>query len=501
MFALVSSLGGCGTSPAPSPLQPEPVPPPQVHPSLVVLLVVDQLPVRLLDAVAPLATGGFRQLAQGYTATGRHRHLATETCPGHATLSTGSAPNRSGIVSNAWSEGGKEVYCVPPTRDASLLKTDALADRVTDAGGRVVSLAAKDRAAIMLGGHHPTAAAWLDYGDTKLVQGIHLEALGPLRDWKAGCAGERVWTPLPDRVAGYAARFPDDQAFEADVSVTFPHTGACDDARRFLATPDAGTWLVDLGIGAVDQLKLGQSGHPDLLALSFSHIDVIGHTYTPDSWEALDALLRLDQELARLFTHLDATVGAGKWAVAMSSDHGAPGAPKPLPLQRAKDALAKADKAAGLGVSTFEEPFVWLAPGATPPQRAAVLATLRTELAGVEGVSAVVDASDRSTWPTEPKVAEALALGLFPGRSGDLVVLREDGYQWSNRPLPRGTTHGSTDDLDQRVPMWFWGAGVRAGTAPGDLDVRQVAPTVAALLGVDVPRDAQLPLVREALQR
>jgi hypothetical protein len=489
-------LWACSTG-APPPAPPPPPPPPP-RPALVVEVIVDQLPVRLLDAVAPGSNGGWARLALGYVATARHRHLATETCPGHAALSTGAAPNRSGIVANAWSVDGSSVYCVADG-DARLLRTDALADRVTDAGGRAVALAVKDRAAILMGGHHPTATAWIDYAKTGEVRGAHLDALGPLPDWR--CAGERTWTPLPEHVAGYAARFPDDQPFERAAPPTFPHRAPCADVRGFVASPDAGAWLVDAAIAAADHLRLGRSGTADLLAISFSQIDVIGHAHTPDSWEALDAMRRLDADLGRLFAHLDATVGAERWAVALSSDHGAPGSPRRIPRAPATAALAAARRDAGLPAApVFEEPWVWLPPGATPAQRAKALGALRAGLAGVDGVLAVVDPADRSTWPGDDKLAEALALGVFPGRSGDLAVLRADGWQWQERD-DRGTTHGSTDDLDQRVPLWLQGAGVAPGRADRDLDVRQLAPTVAALLGVDVPKDAQLPLIREALAR
>jgi hypothetical protein len=490
MTLVLATFAACSTE-----LKVEPPAPPPA-PTLGVLLVVDQLPTRLMDAVSPAATGGLRRLAEGYTAVGRHRHLGTETCPGHATLSTGASPNKTGIPSNGWLEGGVRTYCIPATLDASRLRADTLADRVTDAGGRVVSLGPKDRAAIMLGGHHPTAAVWLDR-KAGAVQGTHLEAVGPLPDWK--CTGTRTWSPLPEQVARYAARMPDDQPFES-LPATFPHESPCDDPSGWLTGPDGGTWVVDAAIAATDHLSLGQTpGRADLLALSFSNVDYVGHTYTPDSWEAQDVMLRLDLDLARLFAHLDATVGEGRWTVALSSDHGAPAHALAIPMAAMDATLKRATAAAG-GEVVFDDPWVWMPPGATPAQRAALLGVLRG-LSEVPGVMAVADPADRTTWPADAKVAEALALGTVPGRSGDFVVLRSDGFLWSAEPQVRGITHGSTDDRDQRVPIWFWGAGVAPGHSERDLDTRQVAPTLATLLGLPVPKDAQLPLVREAVLR
>lgn len=498
-------LAACGVDHAVPP--PEP-PPPPAHPDLVVVLVVDQLPARLLAAVAPDSRGGWSRFTAGYVATARHRHLATETCPGHAAVSTGASPHRSGIVGNGWREGGAAVYCLGEGRTPERLRAEALADTVTDAGGRAVALALKDRSAVMLGGHHPTAALYFERGGAGLV-GEGRDRLGALPDWR--CVGERRWEVPPERAARHAARFPDAQLFEADPAPTFPHVSPCDDPRRFFLSPDAGGFVVDAAIAAVDQLELGRGGHKDLLALSFSHVDAVGHTYTPDSWEALEVVERLDGDLARLFAHLDATLGADRWAAALTSDHGAPGSPRRIPVAVEDAAVAAAREAVGDTAEglVFEEPWVWV-PDPTPERRAAALAALRGALDGVEGVLAVVDPGDRATWPDDPKLAEALALGTFPGRSGDLAVLRRDGWQWSVRSRDgsgnlvvddRGTTHGSTDDLDQRVPLWFTGAGVARGSAAHDLDVRQLAGTVAALLGVPVPRDAEVAPVREALAR
>lgn len=493
---LLAACGSVDQAAPPPPPRPDPEPPPA--PRLAVVIVVDQLPVRLLDAVLPDVTGGFARLAQGYVATARHRHLATETCPGHAALSTGASPRKTGIVGNGWMEEGTAVYCLTPEKDAGRLRADTLADRVTDAGGRAVSLSLKDRAAVMMGGHHPTVAAWLDLKAGGVGKGVGLDRLGALPEWK--CAGERVWNVPAERAAGYVARFPDDQPFEADPAPSFPHRGPCDAPERFLLSPDAGRWLVDTAIGAVDRMGLGAGPTPDLLTISFSHVDAVGHTYTPDSWEALEVVHRLDDDLGRLFTHLDGAVGAGKWTVALSSDHGAPGAHRSLPTDVADAATRALQHDLGLAKEpVFGEPWLWLGQ-VTPDQRRDALAALRQQLAGTEGVLAVADPSDRSTWPAEDKLAEALALGVFPGRSGDLVVLRADGWQWE-RPGDKGTTHGSTDDLDQRVPLWFAEAGIRPGRAERDLDARQLAPTVAALLGVPIPGDAEVPLVRDALVR
>ena len=147
---------GCGEHGAPSAVVEAP-------PTLVVLVVVDQLPVRLLDRARPLLVGGLAQLANGdgsFRAVARYPYATTTTCPGHATIATGAAPSVHGIVGNEWYLGAEQrtVYCGDPV----WLRVGGIGDQVIGAGGQVAAVSIKDRAALMLGGRQPTAAAWID---------------------------------------------------------------------------------------------------------------------------------------------------------------------------------------------------------------------------------------------------------------------------------------------------------------------------------------------------
>ena len=503
MILLTASLA-CRTT---APIEPVEAPSPEVEAPaqasspLLVMIVVDQLPIRSIERAMPLAVGGLRRLYEGYHATARYPYIPTETCPGHAAISTGAAPDRTGIVANAWFDGKDMVYCIPPTFDAGLLEAEALADTLVAKGGRVVSLSLKDRAAIMLGGHTPTAVAWLDYADTKDVRGQHLDLLGALPEWKV--AGERGWTVIDSaHEEAYRALFPDDQPFEPEKSRVFPHSVPGDHPRAFMATPDAGKWLVDSAIAARDKLSLGQAsaGATDMLAISFSHIDVIGHTYTPDSWEMMDGLLRLDQDLGRLLNHLDQALGAGNYTVMLSADHGgAPGGASPLSEDLVIDAAGKQGIPKEAAWSTGD-PWVWLPADLSPEARSSAKAGIAAELKGKPGILAVIDPAAPAG--ADPALIEAVKLGTYPGRSGDLAVLRADGWQWVApgpvKPIV-GTTHGSTDPRDTLVPLWAWGRGVKPGAASAEVDIRAVAPTAAALIGVPSPKDAEVGAIAEAL--
>jgi hypothetical protein len=510
MIALTALLACRPTAVEEGPVSPEPPPDgpasDEPSPKLLVLLVVDQLPTRTIDQVLPLTSGGLRRLSEGYTAVARFPFVPTETCPGHAAISTGTAPARSGIVANAWWDGKQMMYCASPAFDTSLLQAETLSERVRQQQGRAVSFSIKDRSALMMGGPQPTAVAWFDYREAKDVRGSGLEALAPLPDWR--CTGTRTWpAPSAELQSKLSGWFPDKQPFEPPERELFPHESECTDARAFIGTPDAGRWLVDMAVRAQEVLGLGEGTAPDLLALSFSQIDVIGHTWTPDSWEMVDGLLQLDQQLARLFEHLDQSVGAGKYSVILTADHGAaPGGAKPLSEQLVIDAM----KAAGIDKDqpwALSDPWLWLPDTLAPEARPQVIETLRQQLTGKEGILALVDPSlsaGGNPGDTDPALVKAVQLGWYPDRAGDLAVLRADGWQWvaagDTKPIV-GTTHGSTDDRDSRVPLWVWGAGVKAGRAAQDVDIRQAAPTGAALLGIEPPKDAEVQAITDALAR
>lgn len=462
---------------------------------LVVYVVVDQLPQRLLDDVRPILGGGLGRLVgpEAFVATARHAHAITFTCPGHAVLSTGAAPSVSGIPSNDWIVGGERVYC----GDAAFLRAETVGDVVKEAGGVVASLSIKDRGAVMMGGRAADRVVWVDL-DAGAFVGTDAAALQAAVDPEA--YHDRPWTAL--RPDWYAARVPDARAVEGDpggLGVVFPHpTVAVAGKKSLRAHPAGGTLLVDAAIATVDQLKLGADERPDLLAVSFSHIDYIGHAYSSESWETMDAMLRLDADLARLFEHLDRTVGA--WSVVLSSDHGSAPAGevtvrvRPDAVQEAADAaLAAAKLPTG---ALFEDPGLWLPDPvrADPAQRARAVAAVTEALEKTPGVGRVYDVAAKDRWPADDPHAEAVRLSIDPERSGDLYVLQAPfslyDYPGSEG---RGTSHGTPYPYDQAVPFLAWGVGVRPGTPTEWADSRHVAPTVCHLLGLRPPADAALP--------
>ncbi|MCA9491115.1 MAG: alkaline phosphatase family protein, partial [Myxococcales bacterium] len=371
------------------------------RPPLAVLIVVDQLPVRLLDTPRPLYTAGLARLT-GDAAADDHAHYAhaiTYTCPGHATISTGAAPSVTGIVSNDWwipGDPGQDVYCGDP----AFLRVQTLADRVMGAGGQVAAVSLKDRAAMMLGGPNANLVSWYDAS----LPGFNgpLEGAVDVQGWF------REWTALhPEDYERWVG--PDDSPLEHDpgIGTTFPHPPPV--AKNFLFTPFAGDALVDAALAAVDRLGLGQQpGRHDLLAVSFSETDYVGHTFTAESWEAMDTMVRLDASIGRLLDGLGTRVGEGAFAVVLTSDHGSFVARDTvrIPQGAVEHAADEALAAHGVaGSAHFEAPSLWL-PRDTPPEVA---------LAAAEAIAQVPGIADAFAWrvkPPEGPHAEAVSLSL-----------------------------------------------------------------------------------------
>lgn len=452
---------------------------------LVVLVVLDQFPLSLLEAGRPHFRGGLARLTGDRARQGVavYPYATTQTCPGHVTLATGTEPARSGIVANDMlGADGESTYC----SDLALLRTEPLADRVKARGGRVVALSLKDRASLFLGGHSPDLMAWYDAASDTIVGAPDL--LPPERPRQLFAA---TWEPR----AGLD--LPDDRPFEGakGLSPTFPHLPVPDEqAKLRLATPMAGTLLTEMAIAAVGRHALGQGEAADFLSISYSNTDYVGHYYTASSLEALDNLLSVDEDLDRLFSHLDATVGADRWTVILTSDHGGEDAPEDyIEAGPIEERVASRLAAAGLdGTLAISWPEVTVR-GVTAGREAEAYAIAVEEIRASEGVLAAftIDAI-----PEGEPWSEAVRLSYDPERSAPIYGISREGvvFDWYDQ---RGSDHGSPHDYDRRVPLLAYGAGVSAGDL-GEVDARSVAPTLTALAGAERPRDCRHdPLVLE----
>jgi predicted AlkP superfamily pyrophosphatase or phosphodiesterase len=525
------------------------------RPKLIVMIVVDQMRGDYVDKFRGEWNGGFKRLlAEGaWFREAAYPYAATETCVGHATISTGAFPAEHGMIANAWwdRETQKMVTCTSDANVKNLayaggttkggdsawrMEMPAFAEELkyqTGGAARVVTFSLKARAAITLAGHKADAATWFDTNTGAWVTSTPYGTMPFVEDFvkKQPVAADfgKTWTlSLPEsaylygdkamgaaEVAGWTAGFPHVLKGKAD------STGPDETFYEQWATSAfAGTYLTNLAEAAVDSLGLGKGGATDYLGVSYSAVDYVGHAFGPRSREMQDILARLDKDLGELLAHLDKKVGRGNYVVALSADHGV--APIPIQMQAAgvdagvlslpavKEVIEK-----GLGPFNYAKPAIarmagndiYFAPGvyAQLKQNSAAMQAALDAAASVPGVSVVFRSEDVSGENTTlSQLRTAFGLSYFPGRSGDMFVLQKPYWLTSGSAegtAPHtGTGHGTPYNYDQHVPILLMGSGIRPGEYFEAVTPADIAPTFGALTGVTLAtRDGRV--LAEALKR
>jgi predicted AlkP superfamily pyrophosphatase or phosphodiesterase len=527
---------------------------PAARPKLVVLLVVDQMRGDYVDKFRGQWTGGLKRLLTegAWFRAAAYPYAATETCPGHSTISTGSFPASHGMVANAWwdREQQKMVTCTsdPNAKNAAYaggstkggdsawrMQLPSFADELKfQSGGatRVVTFSLKARSAITMAGHQGDAVTWIDPSGALVTSSVFgtapfLEEFA--KKYPVAQDFERTWSlSLPQ-----TAYFYDDTAVGAATvdgwTTTFPHplrgkegSTSADAAfyEQWFTSPFADTYLTKLAETAVDSLGLGKSGATDFLGVSYSSVDYVGHTFGPRSREIQDILARLDKDLGDLFTFLDQEVGAGNYVVALGADHGV--APIPVDMQKTgvdagvlslPELQARIEKA--LEPMNYTKPVIARVAGNELYFSEGVYGRLKEDPAAMKavvnailampGVAAVYRAEELGNGTTPiAQTRKAVVLSYFAGRSGDLYVLQKPYWLMDNSTdgskRVTGTSHGTPYNYDQHVPVFFMGFGIQPGEYFEQVTPADIAPTLAALTGVTLAtRDGRA--LAEALKK
>lgn len=486
-------------------------------PKLVVLFVIDQLPQwSLVQKIRALDKGFARLLRESEWHVGEHPSAATLTGPGHALLGTGEPTWRSGIVGNEWWDRGankvvRAAEGLDGTISAAWLRVPALGDAMVAAGkgGKAVGVALKDRAAVLPVGRGGVAIFY--DGQTGTWHSTHGAPWVTAYDRRhpIGPRLTEAWTPLD------AAKLPaltgtvDDapgEVGEKGFGKTFPHvhTATKLPVDSIFATPLGNQVTLDMALAAIDGEGLGTDASPDLLAVSLSSHDYVGHGWGHESWEAWDMLMRLDQQLAVFLAALDAKVGPDGWAMVLTSDHGA----SPSPAAHGGGAISyesiadAANRAAitqlGIGawIAYAKYPSVYLsaAARAKPPkdQRRALIKivyALRSYpgLAHVELTSDYAGDCDKRTGQ-----AQLWCMSLDAERSGEVFFLPKPYWVFEDKPGRFATAHGSLHPFDREVPLIIAAPGRRprptSALQPSGLTMpmTRVAPLLAGYLGVQL---------------
>jgi predicted AlkP superfamily pyrophosphatase or phosphodiesterase len=503
-------------------------------PKLVVGLVVDQMRWDFLYRFQDrYGAGGFKRLlGEGFSCENTFIPFTpTYTAPGHACVYTGSVPSLNGIVGNNWYDKNAKqiVYCtddstvngVGTTSDAGFMSprnmwsstvTDELR-MATNFRSKTIGIALKDRGAILPAGHTANAAYWFDdatggwitssYYMSSLPQWMtqfnarKLPATYMAKNWKTLYPIE-TYTQSTADVKPYEGAFPSG-------TPAFDHrTDTLTDRSRsavFRVTPYGNSFTVDAAKAAIEGESLGGRNVTDFLAVSFSSPDYIGHTFGPNSIEIEDTYLRLDKDLADFLTYLDTKIGKGQYLVFLTADHAVAHVPgfaqeNKLPagisntvtLQKSLNDALQREFGIGNYIQTIINYQVFLnndqIAQSKKLSRDAVKRSLIQALLTQPGIDKAVDLENLSGSSLPQPVHTMLANGYNQKLSGDVQFIYRP--QWFEG-FSRGTTHGSWNPYDSHIPLIWFGWGVKQGKMGREVQMTDIAPTLASMLQIQMP--------------
>ena len=508
------------------------------RPKLVVGIVVDQMRYDYLTRFeSKFGDGGFnRMINEGFNCKNNHfNYIPTYTGPGHASVYTGTTPKNHGIIGNNWydKETKEMVYCAGDDNVKSVgtehkagemsphrMQTTSFADEnrlFTQMQGKTIGISLKDRGAILPAGHVANAAYWFHGRDEGrwISSSFYMNDLPKwVKDFNTETHAEsylKEWNTLYD-ISTYTESGVDENTFEGGFKgkekATFPYDlkALSKDNRGFdilKATPYGNSLTTDFAIAAIKAEGLGQDQITDVLAVSFSATDYVGHNFGVNSKEIQDTYLRLDKDLERLFIYLDATVGKGEYTVFLTADHGAVDVPSYLTSARIpsgyidnKDRKEKFNTflEATYGTKDIVEN---ISNGQIFLDRRKVedldlnLIDVQNAIAmeqlGYKNISKVYTATTMSSSSFSNGVEMLLQNGFNQKRSGDVLLVNDTAFISYSKT---GSTHGSGLNYDTHVPLLFFGKGVKHGETFDKTVIPDIAPTISALLGISFPNGA-----------
>ncbi|GAA3616714.1 alkaline phosphatase family protein [Flavivirga amylovorans] len=510
----------------------------KTNPKLVVGIVVDQMRYDYLTRFYnKFGQGGFkRMINEGFNCKNNHfNYIPTYTGPGHTSVYTGTTPKYHGIIGNNWydKEIKEMVYCAGDRSVQSVgtkstagkmsphrMKTSTFTDEnrlFTQMRGKTIGISIKDRGAILPAGHTANAAYWF-HGKDKghwISSSFYMNDLPKwVKDFNRSDAAEsyfKVWNTLYD-IDSYVESGSDLNSFEGGFkgkeTATFPYdlkalkkeNGGFDILK---STAYGNSLTTDFALAALDGEQLGEDAITDVLTVSYSSTDYIGHNFGVNSKEIEDTYLRLDKDLERLFTILDTKVGKGMYTVFLTADHGAVDVPSYLQSVKIpagylknserkekfqkflKDTYGTTDilenisnnqiflnrekiKALGLNLSDVQEAIV-------------------NEQITYKNISKGYTATTMSSTDFTTGIEELLQNGFNQKRSGDILLVNDPAYISYGKT---GSTHGSGLNYDTHVPLLFFGKGIKKGQTFQKTVITDIAPTMSALLSISFPNGA-----------
>lgn len=506
------------------------------RPKLVVGVVVDQMRWDYLYRYQErFGDNGFKRLMrEGFNCENTMlNYIPAVTAIGHTSIYTGSVPAIHGIAGNDFHIDGKQTYCTDDAAVATVgsnsdagkmsphnLKVTTIGDELhlaTNYRSKVISVSLKDRASILPGGHTADGAYWFDAETGNFITSTYYRKDLPgwlkqfndrqlakhylSQDWETLYPTESYKNSTADNNS-YENPFPG-----ADTPTMPVATSKLMDSEGLgliRNTPYGNTLTIDLALAAIDGERLGNRGETDMLAVSLSSTDYIGHQFGTYAIETEDTYLRLDRDIARLLAALDQKIGKGEYLLFLTADHAAAHnfkflTDKGIPaggwdIGKTKAALNshlkaefKTDCNLVSGLLNYQIFLDNEKIDSLGISKENVVAAAIDYIKRGEGVYCAVEQENAGTATLPSPIKDRIVNGYYPGRSGEIQIIMQPGWYGLESEATGGTDHGVWHPYDTHVPLIFFGSGINPGATFTPVEITDIAATVCALLHIQMP--------------
>ncbi len=504
------------------------------QPKLVVGIVVDQMRQDYIYRYwNKFGNGGFKKLInEGYFYKNAHyNYVPTYTGPGHASIYTGTTPSTHGIIANDWfiKETGKITYCTDDNSVKSIgteskaglmspknLLVTTIGDELkinTNQKSKVFAISLKDRSSILPAGHSANGAFWFDGSNGKFISSSHY--MNQLPEWvnefnKLELAKKYLskgWNTLYS-INNYTESISDQNNYEMapnkkDTAI-FPYQYNTQLEKNnfeiIKATPYGNTITKDLALACLKAEQLGKSNQTDMLCVSFSSTDYVGHSYGPRSVEIEDVYLRLDKDLEEMINILNNTIGKDNYVLFLTADHGACDVPAHLMDLKIPGGYVNTEdlikKTKTFCQNQFGDSLILSLTNQQLFLNESKINLLKINKSLIENelanflltINGVAEAYPSEVLKyenyTEGSFKYLLQKGYNHVKSGNVVFSYNPAWMEYH---DKGTTHGASYSYDTHVPVLFYGFGITKGSSVKKINVVDIAPTISMMLHISFP--------------
>ncbi len=506
----------------------------QTQPKLVVGIVVDQMRMDYIYRYwDKYSENGFKKLMnEGFTCKNAHyNYIPTYTGPGHASIFTGATPMNHGIIANDWFDkaSDKSLYCVSDSlaksvgtnnEQGKMSPSHLLAPTLGDAfkistqfRGKSIGVSIKDRAAILPAGHSADAAYWMDFETGNFITSNHY--MNSLPKWASRFNSEKHADELAKEgwqtllaIEKYTESTEDNTPYEKVYNKNgypvfpydLPQLIKDKSYYAFANSPYGNTIVRQFAEQAIINEDLGDDEFIDLLTISFSSPDIIGHAFGPQSIEIEDTYIRLDLEVAQLIASLNERIGKENYTLFLTADHAAAQVPSYLKDHKIPTNYFETDRfleelkahlnsslGQGRWLLNYSNQQIFLNHALIASKNLEtdlVLDEIKTFALSFKGVANALSSSQLQHPLPSDQFAFMAQRGWNPLRSGDMVIQFLAGWMEYGH---QGTTHGSSYNYDSHVPIIFYGFGINQGVELEPVEITQIAPTISIVTSTAFP--------------